>query len=226
MAVALSCQGLWKIYEMGDEKVQAVRGIDLEIKNGEMVAIMGPSGCGKTTLLNILSGIDDPSAGQVMVSGKPLFGISDDERTDLRGTEMGFIFQKFHLLDVMNAVENVEIPLLLLGMNPDEARTKANAALTKVGLGDRSDHRPAELSGGQQQRVSIARALVHNPSVILCDEPTGNLDSTTSGQVMDLLAELNEAGSTLVIVTHDNEIAERCSRIIRIIDGRILSEEE
>ena len=211
---------------MGDEKVQAVRGIDLEIKNGEMVAIMGPSGCGKTTLLNILSGIDDPSAGQVMVSGKPLFGISDDERTDLRGTEMGFIFQKFHLLDVMNAVENVEIPLLLLGMNPDEARTKANAALTKVGLGDRSDHRPAELSGGQQQRVSIARALVHNPSVILCDEPTGNLDSTTSGQVMDLLAELNESGSTLVIVTHDNEIAERCSRIIRIIDGRILSEEE
>lgn len=226
MAVALSCQGLWKIYEMGDEKVQAVRGIDLEIKSGEMVAIMGPSGCGKTTLLNILSGIDDPSAGQVMVSGKPLFGISDDERTDLRGTEMGFIFQKFHLLDVMNAVENVEIPLLLLGMNPDEARTKANAALAKVGLGDRSDHRPAELSGGQQQRVSIARALVHNPSVILCDEPTGNLDSTTSGQVMDLLAELNEAGSTLVIVTHDNEIAERCSRIIRIIDGRILSEEE
>ncbi|RAH13975.1 MAG: ABC transporter ATP-binding protein [Methanobacteriota archaeon] len=226
MAVALSCQGLWKIYEMGDEKVQAVRGIDLEIKNGEMVAIMGPSGCGKTTLLNILSGIDDPSAGQVMVSGKPLFGISDDERTDLRGTEMGFIFQKFHLLDVMNAVENVEIPLLLLGMNPDEARTKANAALTKVGLGDRSDHRPAELSGGQQQRVSIARALVHNPSVILCDEPTGNLDSTTSGQVMDLLAELNESGSTLVIVTHDNEIAERCSRIIRIVDGRILSEEE
>ena len=226
MAVALSCQGLWKIYEMGDEKVQAVRGIDLEIKNGEMVAIMGPSGCGKTTLLNILSGIDDPSAGQVMVSGKPLFGISDDERTDLRGTEMGFIFQKFHLLDVMNAVENVEIPLLLLGMNPNEARTKANAALTKVGLGDRSDHRPAELSGGQQQRVSIARALVHNPSVILCDEPTGNLDSTTSGQVMDLLAELNESGSTLVIVTHDNEIAERCSRIIRIIDGRIFSEEE
>ena len=226
MAVALSCQGLWKIYEMGDEKVQAVRGIDLEIKNGEMVAIMGPSGCGKTTLLNILSGIDDPSAGQVMVSGKPLFGISDDERTDLRGTEMGFIFQKFHLLDVMNAVENVEIPLLLLGMNPDEARTKANAALTKVGLGDRSDHRPAELSGGQQQRVSIASAFVHNPSVILCDEPTGNLDSTTSGQVMDLLAELNESGSTLVIVTHDNEIAERCSRIIRIIDGRIFSEEE
>ena len=226
MAVALSCQGLWKVYEMGDEKVQAVRGIDLEINTGEMVAIMGPSGCGKTTLLNILSGIDDPSAGQVMVSGKPLFGISDDERTDLRGREMGFIFQKFHLLDVMSAVENVEIPLLLMGLNPDEARIKANDALSKVGLGDRFDHRPSELSGGQQQRVSIARALVHNPSVILCDEPTGNLDSTTSSQVMDLLAELNDSGSTLVIVTHDNSIAERCSRVIRILDGRILSEEE
>lgn len=226
MAVALSCQGLWKVYEMGDEKVQAVRGIDLEINSGEMVAIMGPSGCGKTTLLNILSGIDDPSAGQVMVSGKPLFGISDDERTDLRGREMGFIFQKFHLLDVMSAVENVEIPLLLMGLNPDEARIKANDALSKVGLGDRFDHRPSELSGGQQQRVSIARALVHNPSVILCDEPTGNLDSTTSSQVMDLLAELNNSGSTLVIVTHDNSIAERCSRVIRILDGRILSEEE
>ena len=226
MAVALSCQGLWKIYEMGDEKVQAIRGIDLEINKGEMVAIMGPSGCGKTTLLNILSGIDDPSAGQVMVAGKPLFGISDDERTDLRGKEMGFIFQKFHLLDVMNAVENVEIPLLLLGIDPVDARSKATTALNKVGLGDRCEHRPAELSGGQQQRVSIARALVHDPSVILCDEPTGNLDSATSEQVMDLLAQLNESGSTLVIVTHDNEIAKRCSRIIRIYDGRILSEEE
>ena len=226
MAVALSCQGLWKIYEMGDEKVQAVRGIDLEISTGEMVAIMGPSGCGKTTLLNILSGIDDPSAGQVIVAGKPLFGISDDERTDLRGKEMGFIFQKFHLLDVMSAVENVEIPLLLLGENPDEARTKSMIALEKVGLEDRSEHRPAELSGGQQQRVSIARAIVHNPSVILCDEPTGNLDSTTSEQVMAILSDLNNAGSTLVIVTHDNEIAKRCSRIIQINDGRIVSEEE
>lgn len=226
MAVALSCQGLWKIYEMGDEKVQAVRGIDLEINTGEMVAIMGPSGCGKTTLLNILSGIDDPSAGQVTVAGKPLFGISDDERTDLRGKEMGFIFQKFHLLDVMSAVENVEIPLLLLGENPEEARAKSMLALEKVGLEDRSEHRPAELSGGQQQRVSIARAVVHNPSVILCDEPTGNLDSTTSKQVMSILSGLNDSGSTLVIVTHDKEIAKRCSRIIRISDGRIVSEEE
>ncbi|MBJ63501.1 MAG: macrolide ABC transporter ATP-binding protein [Euryarchaeota archaeon] len=226
MAVALSCQGLWKIYEMGDEKVQAVRGIDLQVNRGEMVAIMGPSGCGKTTLLNILSGIDEPSAGQVFVSDRPLFGISDDERTNLRGKEMGFIFQKFHLLDVMNAVENVEIPLLLLGNSPDESRLKAVQALEKVGLGDRVNHRPAELSGGQQQRVSIARAIVHDPSVILCDEPTGNLDSETSSQVMDLLSELNESGSTLVIVTHDMDIAKQCSRIIRIIDGRTLVEEE
>ena len=226
MAVALACEGLWKIYEMGDEKVQAVRGIDLSINQGEMVAIMGPSGCGKTTLLNILSGIDDPSAGQVTVAGKPLFGISDDERTNLRGREMGFIFQKFHLLEVMNAVENVEIPLLLLGTDAVNARKQATEALVKVGLGDRCEHRPAELSGGQQQRVSIARALVHQPSVILCDEPTGNLDSSTSDQVMNLLAELNESGSTLVVVTHDDEIAARCSRIIRIRDGRILLEEE
>ena len=226
MAVALACEGLWKIYEMGDEKVQAVRGIDLSINQGEMVAIMGPSGCGKTTLLNILSGIDDPSAGQVTVAGKPLFGISDDERTNLRGREMGFIFQKFHLLEVMNAVENVEIPLLLLGNDAVNARKKATEALVKVGLGDRCEHRPAELSGGQQQRVSIARALVHKPSVILCDEPTGNLDSSTSDQVMKLLAELNESGSTLVVVTHDDEIAARCSRIIRIRDGRVLLEEE
>ena len=226
MAVALACEGLWKIYEMGDEKVQAVRGIDLEIKQGEMVAIMGPSGCGKTTLLNILSGIDDPSAGQVKVAGNPLFGISDDERTNLRGREMGFIFQKFHLLEVMNAVENVEIPLLLLGDDPASARVKALDALEKVGLGDRSEHRPAELSGGQQQRVSIARALVHKPSVILCDEPTGNLDSSTSDQVMELLLDLNKSGSTLIIVTHDDTIAKRCSRIVRIMDGRILNEEE
>jgi putative ABC transport system ATP-binding protein len=139
---------------------------------------------------------------------------------------MGFIFQKFHLLDVMNAVENVEIPLLLLGMDPVQARVKATEALEQVGLGDRCEHRPAELSGGQQQRVSIARALVHQPSVILCDEPTGNLDSSTSDQVMDLLAKLNDSGSTLIVVTHDETIAKRCTRIIRIFDGRIVDNEE
>ena len=226
MAVALSCEGLWKIYEMGDEKIQAIKGVSLSIKQGEMVAVMGPSGCGKTTLLNILSGIDDPSAGQVNVAGKPLFGISDDERSDIRGKEMGFIFQKFHLLDVMNAVENVEIPLLLAGINPSEARKKATEALTKVGLSERVNHRPSELSGGQQQRVSIARAIVHDPSVILCDEPTGNLDSLTSKNVMELLLDLNQSGSTIVIVTHDDDIASMCTRIVRIKDGSVVNEEE
>ena len=226
MAVALSCEGLWKIYEMGDEKIQAIKGVSLSINQGEMVAVMGPSGCGKTTLLNILSGIDDPSAGQVNVAGKPLFGISDDERSDIRGKEMGFIFQKFHLLDVMNAVENVEIPLLLAGTNPSDARKRATKALTKVGLSERVNHRPSELSGGQQQRVSIARAIVHDPSVILCDEPTGNLDSLTSKNVMELLLELNQSGSTIVIVTHDDDIASMCTRIVRIKDGSVFNEEE
>ncbi len=226
MATALECQGLWKLYEMGEEKIQAVRGINLSIQQGDMIAIMGPSGCGKTTLLNVLSGIDEPSAGQVMISGNPLFGISDDDRTNIRAREMGFIFQKFHLLDVMTAVENVEVPLLLMGNSPTDARDKAEQALEKVGLGDRSKHRPSELSGGQQQRVSIARAIVHSPSVILCDEPTGNLDSETSNQVMDLLEEINQSGTTVVIVTHDEEIAKRCSRTIRLRDGIIVSEEE
>ena len=211
---------------MGEEKVQAVRGINLQINAGEMVAIMGPSGCGKTTLLNLLSGIDEPSAGQVIVAGSQLFGISDDERTNIRAKEMGFIFQKFHLLDVMTSVENVEIPLLLLGENSADARIKSLDALQKVGLEDRSKHRPVELSGGQQQRVSIARAIVHNPSVILCDEPTGNLDSKTSEQVMDLLTEINESGTTVVIVTHDDAIAARCGRTIRMSDGVIVAEEE
>jgi len=211
---------------MGEEKIQAVRGINLSIEQGDMIAIMGPSGCGKTTLLNVLSGIDEPSAGQVMIASNPLFGISDDERTNIRAKEMGFIFQKFHLLDVMTAVENVEVPLLLMGNSPANARDVAMRALEKVGLVDRSKHRPSELSGGQQQRVSIARAIVHSPSVILCDEPTGNLDSETSNQVMSLLEEINQSGTTVVIVTHDEEVAKRCNRTIRLRDGVIVSEEE
>ena len=226
MTVALECKGLWKLYEMGDETVQAVRGVDLKIMQGEMVAIMGPSGCGKTTLLNLLSGIDEPSAGQVNVTGRPLFGISDDERTDLRGKEMGFIFQKFHLIEVLSSIENVEIPLLMQGVAPVDARIKAMEAMESVELGDRASHRPAELSGGQQQRVSIARAFVHEPSVILCDEPTGNLDSSTSKQIMELLSEINSKGVTLIVVTHDDFVAEKCTRIVQMSDGRIIDEED
>jgi|TARA_B110000495_G_C22911862_1_gene532502 ABC-type lipoprotein export system ATPase subunit len=226
MSGALACSELWKLYDLGDEPVEAVRGVNLSIKSGEMVAIMGPSGCGKTTLLNILCGIDDPSAGIVTVSGKLLYGISDDERTGLRAKHMGFIFQQFNLLPVLTALENVELPLLVGKVDAAKARIKARKALDSVGLGDRYDHRPAELSGGQQQRVAVARAFVHSPDVILCDEPTGNLDSRTSTEIMDLLMALNrDEGVTLVIVTHDEEIAARCHRILHMSDGMMVTEE-
>jgi ABC-type lipoprotein export system ATPase subunit len=226
MSGALACTGLWKLYDLGDEPVEAVRGVNLSIKSGEMVAIMGPSGCGKTTLLNVLCGIDDPSAGVVTVSGKQLYGISDDERTGLRATHMGFIFQQFNLLPVLTALENVELPLLVGKVDATKARSMARNALDSVGLGDRYDHRPAELSGGQQQRVAVARAFVHSPDVILCDEPTGNLDSRTSDEIMDLLIARNrDEGVTLVIVTHDEEIAARCHRVLHMSDGMMVAEE-
>lgn len=226
MSGALACTGLWKLYDLGDEPVEAVRGVNLSIKSGEMVAIMGPSGCGKTTLLNVLCGIDDPSAGVVTVSGKQLYGISDDERTGLRATHMGFIFQQFNLLPVLTALENVELPLLVGKVDATKARSMARHALDSVGLGDRYDHRPAELSGGQQQRVAVARAFVHSPDVILCDEPTGNLDSRTSDEIMDLLIARNrDEGVTLVIVTHDEEIAARCDRVLHMSDGMMVAEE-
>jgi putative ABC transport system ATP-binding protein len=184
---------------------------------------MGPSGCGKTTLLNVLSGIDVPSAGEVFVDGKPLFGVSDNERTTMRSNYLGFIFQDFNLLPVLSAVENVELPLLLLGVGASEARLRAMQALTDVGLAERSQHRPAELSGGQQQRVAVARAVVHRPAVILCDEPTGNLDSKTSEEVLALLKRINEEHqTTFLIVTHDAGIAELCDRVLQMEDGLII----
>ncbi|DAC53543.1 MAG TPA: ABC transporter ATP-binding protein [Candidatus Poseidoniales archaeon] len=224
MTAALQAQALWKLYQAGESTVEAVRGVDVKVESGEMVAVMGPSGCGKTTLLNILSGIDEPSTGMVLVNGEPLYGISDDARTDLRGEHFGFIFQDFNLLPVLSAVENVELPLLLNGRSPQHARQQAMEALDRVGLGDRGEHRPAELSGGQQQRVAVARAIVHRPSIILCDEPTGNLDNATSDDVMALLSEINETqGTTFLIVTHDQRIASRCQRVITMSDGNVLS---
>jgi putative ABC transport system ATP-binding protein len=226
----MEARALWKVYQSGDNMVQAVRGINIKLLQGEMVAIMGPSDCGKTTLLNVLSGIDEPSSGQVLVDGKQLFGISDDERTEMRAHNFGFIFQNFNLLPVLSAVENVELPLLLVGKASSEARQGALKALSSVGLEDRANHRPSELSGGQQQRVAIARAIVHSPSVILCDEPTGNLDSGTSGEVMQLLKQINlENNSLLLVVTHDIKIAQQCDRILQMDDGLIIndnSEEE
>ena len=216
----MQATALWKIYASGDSTVQAVRGVDVEIKEGEMIAIMGPSGCGKTTLLNVLSGIDEPNSGEVLIDGNPMYSVSDDKRTQMRAENLGFIFQDFNLLPVLSAVENVELPLLLLGKSASESRKSALEALDSVGLAERSEHRPTELSGGQQQRVAIARAIVHHPKVILCDEPTGNLDSATSSTVMSLLKEINKKlGTTFLLVTHDKDVASQCSRILRMDDG-------
>ncbi len=223
MRPVMQATQLWKIYASGDSTVQAVRGVDVSITEGEMIAIMGPSGCGKTTLLNVLSGIDQPNSGEVLIAGKPMYSVSDDLRTQMRAENLGFIFQDFNLLPVLSAVENVELPLLLLGKSANEARKTALEALDSVGLGDRSDHRPTELSGGQQQRVAVARAIVHHPKVVLCDEPTGNLDSATSKTVMELLKEINKKlGTTFLLVTHDKEIASKCSRIMQMDDGLII----
>ena len=220
MRPVMQATALWKIYASGESTVQAVRGVDVEIKEGEMIAIMGPSGCGKTTLLNVLSGIDEPNSGEVMIDGNPMYSVSDDKRTQMRAQNLGFIFQDFNLLPVLSAVENVELPLLLLGKSASESRKSALEALDSVGLADRSEHRPTELSGGQQQRVAIASAIVHHPKVILCDEPTGNLDSATSSTVMNLLKEINnKLGTTFLLVTHDKDVASQCTRILRMDDG-------
>ncbi len=221
----MQAKELWKLYASGESTIQAVKGIDVTIGEGEMIAIMGPSGCGKTTLLNVLSGIDEPTSGEVTINSQSLFAASDNERSRMRAEYLGFIFQDFNLLPVLTAVENVELPLLLLGNAANEARKTALNALAAVGLGERSEHRPSELSGGQQQRVAIARAIVHNPAVVLCDEPTGNLDSATSDSVMALLKSINlKMGTTFLLVTHDSNVANQCSRILLMDDGEIVSD--
>ncbi len=222
MPAVLEARELWKIYDTGMNRVEALRKVSVSLSAGEMVAVMGPSGCGKTTLLNCLSGLDDITSGEVFIEGVGLSNMSDFELTQTRGERLGFIFQAFNLLPVLTAVENVELPLLLAGKAPKEARLAALDALESVGLGDRAGHLPAELSGGQQQRVTIARSFVHNPAVILADEATGNLDTKTSDEVLDLLLKLNkERGVTMVLVTHDADVAARCSRILVMRDGRI-----
>ena len=224
MGAMLTAKGLWKVYPMGESEVSALRDVSLEILSGEMLAITGPSGSGKTTLLNCLSTLDIVSTGKIHFEGVEISSISDSERTKIRGERMGFIFQQYQLLPVLSAVENVELPLLLLNTPADEARTKAMEALSVMGLSNRSSHKPSELSGGQQQRVAIARAIVHGPSILFADEPTGNLDSDTSDTVMRALEELNQKhGITLVVVTHDDAVSNRCGRVLEIKDG-VLSE--
>ena len=211
-----------KTYDTGRVKVEALRGVSLSVATGEMVAVMGPSGCGKTTLLNCLSGLDEIDSGKVKIAGSDMSEMSDNDKTRYRATKMGYVFQSYNLLPVLSAVENTELPMLVSGTKPRVAREKAIEALENVGLSDWARHYPAELSGGQQQRVTIARALVNQPEIVWADEPTGNLDSENSQEIMDLLCDMNERnGQTFVIVTHSDEVAARAHRIIRMRDGQI-----
>ena len=215
-----------KTYDTGKVQVQALRGLSLRIKRGEMVAIMGASGCGKTTLLNCLSGLDVIDSGEIYVEGVNLATMSDNRKTEHRARRMGFVFQFYNLLPVLAAVENVELPLLVSGVSAKEARQRAMDALEIVHLTEWATHKPAELSGGQRQRVTIARALVNNPAIVWGDEPTGDLDSQNAGEIMDLLADLNKRhNQTFVLVTHDQGVAQRTERIIRMQDGQIKSDE-
>jgi ABC-type lipoprotein export system ATPase subunit len=217
--------GLYKTYDTGKVKVDALNGVDLSIVRGEMVAVMGPSGCGKTTLLNVLSGIDDITKGQVIIDGASIHAMSDRKRTAYRAKKMGFVFQAFNLLPVLSAVENVELPLLVAGVKLAEARRRALQALNLVGLEGQAPKLPAEMSGGQQQRVTIARALVNDPTIVWADEPTGNLDSENSAEVIDLMCWLNkEKSQTFVIVTHDIAVGRKTDRILRMADGKIAEE--
>ncbi|MCD2468960.1 ABC transporter ATP-binding protein [Streptomyces sp. NPDC056534] len=221
----LVATGVRKIYRTGSVEVTALLDLDLVVRHGEMVAVMGPSGSGKTTLLNCLSGLDDIDAGRVEVDGHDLFAMSDAARTEHRAHTMGFVFQAFNLIPVFSAVENVELPLLLVGTRTREARRRALDMLDRVGLGHRIEHRPSEMSGGEQQRVTIARALAGRPAIVWADEPTGNLDSAMADQVMDLLCELNQdEGQTIVLVTHDSAIGARAPRLIRMRDGQLVDD--
>ncbi len=221
-SIIVDVDNIWKIYQTGSVKVEALRGVNLGVKRGEMIAVMGPSGCGKTTLLNCVSGLDDLSKGKVSVEGVDLARMSDDQKSEFRAKRMGFIFQAYNLLPVLTAQENVELPLLLAGVSESEAHPLALDALKMVGLTEWKSHKPMELSGGQQQRVTIARALVNKPAIVWADEPTGNLDSENSQEIVKLLRSLNKQyGLTLVLVSHDPQIAQQTDRIVHMRNGQI-----
>ncbi len=221
----ISMRHIWKTYQMGTEELHALRDVSFDVKRNEYLAIIGPSGSGKSTLMNLIGCLDSPSSGDYWINGNLVSDMSDDELARIRNKEIGFVFQTFNLLARASALHNVELPLIYAGMRAGERHEKAQAALASVELGDRVTHRPNELSGGQRQRVAIARALVNHPSILLADEPTGALDTKTSYEIMELFERLHEEGNTIILVTHEHDIAARAHRILTIRDGRIEKDE-
>lgn len=216
---AITLENVEKVYQLGETEVKALRGSDVEIEEGEFVAIMGPSGSGKSTLMNMIGALDIPTSGEVNVGGEEIGDMTEDQLALLRSRKIGFVFQEFNLVNSMNAWQNVALPMLFRGKGRQERKDRAVKLLEDVGLGDRTGHRPSELSGGQRQRVSIARSLANDPDILLADEPTGNLDTETGGKIMELLTDLNERGKTIIMVTHDPNDAEYADRTIEIVDG-------
>ena len=224
--VVIRTYDLWKTYVMGDQEIHAVSGVDIEIKRGEYVAIMGPSGSGKSTLMNLIGCLDTPTKGQYFINGHLVSDMTDDELARIRNKEIGFVFQTFNLLPRATALHNVELPLIYAGMSATERLARAKQAMRQVDLEQRMLHKPNELSGGQRQRVAVARALVNNPSILLADEPTGNLDTATGNEIMGLFERLHEQGNTIILVTHEHDIAQHAWRIIHIRDGKIEKDEK
>lgn len=222
----ISMENIWKTYEMGEEKLHALRDVSFTVEKGEYLAIIGPSGSGKSTLMNLIGCLDSPTDGNYWINGNLVSEMTDDQLARIRNKEIGFVFQTFNLLARATALHNVELPLIYAGMRASERHDKAQAALASVELGDRVGHKPNELSGGQRQRVAIARALVNHPSILLADEPTGALDTKTSYEIMELFEKLHEEGNTIILVTHEPDIAERAHRVITIRDGKIESDKK